>query len=106
MRNLSGKIEVIIMYEFRQEAEKKEIKSKVYLYLFAIAVVLNTIIDFLGFGTEKISDLRVIFSLLCYGVIFYFGLQRKLWAQLMIKFIVWLNVFLLVIIIVVKVLSL
>ncbi|KAF0821285.1 hypothetical protein KIS1582_5007 [Cytobacillus firmus] len=41
-----------------------------------------------------------------YGVIFYFGLRRKLWAKFIIKIMVWLNIILLFIIIVVTVLGL
>ena len=94
------------MYEFKDEFERKEKNFKIYLFLFAITVLINTFIDFFDLGIEKVSEYRVVISLLIYGVIYYFGLCRKLWAEFIIKFFVWLNIILLFIIITVKVLGL
>ncbi len=94
------------MYDFKHESERKEKKFKIYLYLFAITVLINTFIDFFDLGIEKVSEFRVVISLLIYVVILYFGLRRKLWAEVIIKFFVWLNIILLLIIINAKVLGL
>ena len=94
------------MYEFKHESERKEKIFKVYLFLFTITVLIYTFIDFFDLGIEKKSEFRVVISLLIYRVILYFGLRRKLWAEVMIKFFVWLNIILLFIIITVKVLGL
>jgi hypothetical protein len=91
------------MYEFKVESKRKENRNKIYLCVFIIAVIINTFIDFLDFGIEKVSLLRKITSLLLYGIILYFGLQRKIWAEFLIKFLVWLNIILLIIIITVKI---
>lgn len=94
------------MYDFKHESERKEKKFKIYLYLFSITVLINTFIDFFDLGIEKVSEFRVVISLLIYVVILYFGLRRKLWAEVIIKFFVWLNIILLLIIINAKVLGL
>jgi len=94
------------MYEFKYESERKEKKYKLYLFLFIITVLINTFIDIFDLGIEKVSGFRIVSSLLFYGIILYFGLRRKLWADFMIKFFVWLNIILLFIIITVKVLGL
>lgn len=91
------------MYETKDETQRKERKFKIYLLLFVISVLINTFIDFLDLGIEEVSKFRVVISLLIYGIILYFGLRRKLWAEVIIKFIVWLNIILLLIIITVKV---
>lgn len=94
------------MYEFKYESERKEIKYKIYLFLFIITVLINTFIDIFDLGIEKVPGIRIVISLLIYGIILYFGLRKKLWAEVMIKFFVWLNIILLFIIITVKFLGL
>ncbi|CAH0266679.1 hypothetical protein SRABI133_03545 [Peribacillus simplex] len=94
------------MYEFKDESQRKEKKFKIYIFLFPMSVLINTFIDFFDLGIEKVSEFRVVLSLFFYGVILYFGLRRKFWAEVMIKFFVWLNIILLLIIITVKVLGL
>jgi hypothetical protein len=94
------------MYEFKYESERKEKKYKLYLFLFIITVLINTFIDIFDLEIEKVSGFRIVSSLLFFGIILYFGLRRKLWAEFMIKFFVWLNIILLFIIITVKVLGL
>ena len=94
------------MYEFKDEFERKEKKYKIYLYLFIISVLINTFIDIFDLGIEKVSGVSIVISLLFFGVILYFGLRRKFWAEVMIKFFVWLNIILLFLIITVKILGL
>ncbi|MDF9759500.1 hypothetical protein OKW24_001273 [Peribacillus simplex] len=94
------------MYEFKEEFDRKEKIYKIYLFLFIISVLINTFIDIFDLGIEKVSGVRIVISLLIYSVIFYFGLRRKFWAELMIKFFVWLNIILLFLIITVKILGL
>ncbi|OKL37536.1 hypothetical protein BLL40_04300 [Domibacillus mangrovi] len=94
------------MYEFKYESKKKEKKYKIYLFVFIITVLINTFIDIFNLGIEKISGFRIASSLLFYGIILYFGLHRKFWAEFMIRFFVWVNIILLFIIITVKILRL
>jgi hypothetical protein len=94
------------MYEFKEESERKEKIIKIYLFLFAVTALINTVIDFFGLGTEKVSGYRIVISLSVYAFILYLGLRRKLWAVVMIKFFVWLNIILLFIILTVKALGL
>jgi len=89
------------MYEFKDEFERKEKKFKIYIFLFVISVLINTFIDFDDLGIK-----REVYSLLFFCFILYFGLRRKLWAEVIIKFFVWLNIILLFLIIIVKVLGL
>ncbi|SMQ78126.1 hypothetical protein SAMN05444673_3254 [Bacillus sp. OV166] len=89
------------MYEFKDEFERKEKKFKTYIFLFVISVLINSFIDFNDLGIK-----REVYSLLFFCVILYFGLRRKLWAEFIIKFFVWLNIILLFLIIIVKVLGL
>lgn len=63
------------MYEFKYESERKEIKYKIYLFLFIITVLINTFIDIFNLGIEKVSGFRIVISLLIYGIILYFGLR-------------------------------
>ncbi|MFP5109033.1 hypothetical protein ACSU6B_20060 [Neobacillus sp. C211] len=94
------------MYEFKEEFDKKEKKYQIFLFLFIISVLINTFIDIFDLGIEKVSRVRIVISLLIYSVILYFGLRRKFWAELMIKFFVWLNIILFLLIITVKILGL
>ncbi|MBT2730812.1 hypothetical protein J7E63_28800 [Bacillus sp. ISL-75] len=94
------------MYEFKDKSEKKRKKYKIYLFLYIISVLINTFIDIFDLGFEKVSGVRIVISLLFYGVVLYFGLRRKFWAEVMIKFFVWLNIILLFFIITVKILGL
>ncbi len=89
------------MYEFKDESVRKEKKFKTYIFLFVISVLINTFIDFDDLGIK-----REVYSLLFFCVILYFGLRRKFWAEVIIKFFVWLNIILLFLIIIVKVLGL
>ncbi|SNT56862.1 hypothetical protein SAMN05444672_15622 [Bacillus sp. OK838] len=91
------------MYEFKEEFDRKEKKYKIYLFLFIISVLINTFIDIFDLGIEKVSGVRIVISLLIYSVIFYLGLRRKFWAELIIKFFVCLNIILLFLIITVKI---
>lgn len=93
------------MLEFKDEFERKERNYKRYLFLFVITVLIHTFIDFFDLGIDNVSKLRVVISLLFYGVILYYGLRRKIWAEVMIKFFVWVNIILLVIIITVTVIG-
>ncbi|PGY07783.1 hypothetical protein [Bacillus sp. AFS031507] len=94
------------MYEFKDESERKEKKIRYTYFLFIISVLINTFIDIFDLAIEKVSEVRIVISLIFYGVILYFGLRRKFWAEVMIKFFVWLNIILLVLIITVKILGL
>ena len=94
------------MYEFQEESERIERRYKAYLFVFIITVLINTFIDLFDLGIEKVSIYRTVISLLVYSIIFYFALRRKLWANLMIKFFVWLNIFIFFLFVTVKILEL
>jgi hypothetical protein len=94
------------MYEFKEESERKEKRYKAYLFVFIITVLTNTVIDLFDLGIEKVSMYRIVINLLVYSIIFYFALSRKLWANLMIKFFVWLNIIIFLLIVTVKILGL
>lgn len=94
------------MYEFQEESERIERRYKAYLFVFIITVLINTFIDLFDLGIEKVSIYRTVISLLVYSIIFYFALRRKLWANLMIKFFVWLNIFIFFLFVTVKILGL
>ena len=94
------------MLEFKDEFERKERNFKRYLFLFVIAVLVHTFIDFFDLGIERVSKIRVVISLLSYGIILFFGLRRKLWAEVMIKIFVWVNIILIFLIIIVTVFGL
>jgi hypothetical protein len=94
------------MYEFKEESESKEKRYRAYLFVFIITVLINTFIDLFDLGIEKVSMYRIVIGLLVYSIIFYFALRRKLWANFMIKFFVWLNIFLFLLIVTVKILVL
>lgn len=93
------------MYEFRHEFEKKEKKFKLYLLLFIISSLIYLSLIFMDFWIGKISGLRFVVSLLFYVLVLYFGLRRKLWAEWFIKFLVWMNIICLIIVILVKILE-
>jgi hypothetical protein len=94
------------MYEFKEESGRKEKRYKAYLFVFIITVLINTFIDLFDLGIEKVSMYRIVISLLVYFIIVYFALRRKLWANLMIKFFVWLNIFIFLLIVTVNILGL
>ncbi|TWT27247.1 hypothetical protein [Planomicrobium sp. CPCC 101110] len=94
------------MKKFEWESEIERKKQKFYLVSFALAASIHIFISFFGLGTEKSSEFHVISSFLFYAIVFYLGLQKKFWAEFIIKFFVWLNVFLLFVIAAVKILEL
>lgn len=91
---------------FKEESERREKRYKAYLFVFIITVLISTFIDLFDLGIEKVSMHRIVISLLVYSIIFYFALRRKLWANLIIKFFVWLNIFIFFLIFTVKILGL
>lgn len=91
------------MYEFKHESQKKERKFKLYFFLFIISVLVNVYLDFFDFGIRKTSGFNIVANLLISATILYFGLRRKLWAEWFIKFLVWINVIFLIIVILVKI---
>ena len=70
------------MYECKDEFERKENKYKIYLFLFIISVLINTFIDIFDLAIEEVSVVRIVISLLLYGVILYFGLRGKFGLRL------------------------
>ena len=81
------------MYHSQQEVQKKEKQFKSYVILFSVFVLLNVILYFI-----EGDNLRGIITLLVAGIVLYFGFQKKYWAELIIKFIVWVYFVLLIII--------
>ncbi|WKA56538.1 hypothetical protein [Planococcus shixiaomingii] len=94
------------MHDYEIGYDSKGKKYKLYLIAFVAAALIHTLVDFFGLGFTKVTGFRLIGSVLFYVVIFYFGLRRKLWAEFIIKFFIWLNVLILLLIIIVKSLGL
>ncbi|MEM5011346.1 hypothetical protein WKH57_11545 [Niallia taxi] len=80
------------MYEFQHEARKKTKIHNVYIVLFIIASIVNSILILID---GQIT--RGLFSLLLFLVLLYFGRRKKSWAMLIIKFMVWLHIILLIV---------
>ncbi|MGG0737542.1 hypothetical protein [Niallia taxi] len=80
------------MYEFQHEARKKTKIHNVYIVLFIIASIVNSILILIE---GQIT--RGLFSLLLFLVLLYFGRRKKSWAMLIIKFMVWLHIILLIV---------
>ncbi|MDL4839959.1 hypothetical protein [Aquibacillus rhizosphaerae] len=71
-----------------QSWQDKEKKDNVYLVLFMVAAIINTIYDLFYFGLS----VRVVIFLLFYIILFYLGLRRARWAEVLIKIYVWVTV--------------
>ncbi|WP_409304957.1 hypothetical protein [Peribacillus sp. SCS-155] len=94
MMYLNEEPEVNAMYQFEKEAQRKEKTYKIYVVLFVISALINVILMF-----TNDSILRGVVSLLLFSIILYHGLKKKDWAELIVKFVVWIHIFLLLIII-------
>lgn len=94
------------MHEFNRENKNKRRRQKFYLIAFAFAASIHLFMNFFGLGAEKFSGFRMICSVLFFTVVFYFGVRRKFWAEIIIKPFVWLNIFLLLLIIIITSLGL
>ena len=68
-------------------------KEKIYVTLFILSVLINVVLFFID-G----SILRGIVSLLVFTIVLYYGLRKKVWAALIIKYMVWIHIVLLFII--------
>ncbi|MDN7242225.1 hypothetical protein QWY14_10470 [Planococcus sp. N028] len=95
-----------MMHEFQRESETKRKKRKFYLSAFILIVAIYTVMDIFDSGIESVSRFRIISSLLFNAVVFYLALRRKFWAEFIVKMMVWMNVFLLLLIITVTILGL
>ena len=80
------------MYQFQHEVQRKEKIYKVYVILFIISILINVALFFVD-G----SILRGIVSLLFLSIVLHYGLLKKVWARLIVKFMVWLHMVLLLI---------
>ena len=78
------------MYQFQHEVKRKEKIYKAYVILFIISVLINVVLFFVD-G----SILRGIVSLLVFSIVLYYGLRKKVWAELIVKCIVWMHLVLL-----------
>lgn len=81
------------MYQFQHERQRKEKIYKVYVILFIISVLINAVSLFVN-G----SIFRGILCLLFFSIVYHYGLRKNVWAVLIVKFIVWIHIFLLFII--------
>lgn len=93
------------MYEFKHESEKKERKFKLYLILFILSRLVHVCLDFFDFGIGKTFGMRIVGNLLFSVTILYFGLHKKAWAEWLIKFLVWVDIILLILAVLVMVLK-
>jgi hypothetical protein len=81
------------MYQSQQEIQKKEKQYKVYVILFILFTLINVILYIV-----EGSIIRGIVTLLVFAIVVYFGLQKKFWAEVLIKFMVWIYVIIIIII--------
>ena len=82
-----------MMDHSQQEVQRKEKNFKTYVILFIVFVLINVVLYFV-----EGNILRGIFTLLGFSIVLYFGLQKKYWAELVIKTIVWVYVVILIMI--------
>ena len=80
------------MYEFKREVQRKNKTFKVYISLFLLSALINLYNFLIDFDMNLISKIRFISALIFYVIIFYLGLKRKPLAEIFIKFIVWINI--------------
>ncbi|PGZ93958.1 hypothetical protein [Bacillus sp. AFS029533] len=81
------------MYQFTNEKRKEKI-YKLYLILFIVSALINEILIF-----ADGNMIRGIASLLFYFIVMFFGLQRKAWSVIIIKFMVWIHIIILLLMI-------
>ncbi len=74
------------MYEFEQESRKKAKGTNTYIVLFVISFFVN-LLFFLIEG----NIIRSLFSFGFFLLVLVFGLRKKLWALIIIKYTVWLH---------------
>ncbi|WP_274654549.1 hypothetical protein [Paenibacillus humicola] len=79
------------MYLLTHEYRKKEKIFKLYLALFVLFGVVNTILIFFDSGIGKSSGLQIAANLSGSAVICDFAWRRKGWAVYVMKFAVWTN---------------
>ena len=82
-----------MMDHSQQEVQRKEKNFKTYVILFIVFILINVVLYFV-----EGNILRGIFTLLGFSIVLYFGLQKKYWAELVIKTIVWVYVVILIMI--------
>lgn len=80
------------MYRFQHEVQRKEKIYKVYVILYVISGLINVALFFVD-G----SIFRGIVSLLLFFIVLHYGLRKKVWAELIVKCMVWIHIVLLLI---------
>lgn len=80
------------MYQFAHELKRNDKYNKAYVILFIVAALFN-VVSFFVDG----SVIRGVASLLFFSIILRYGIRKKLWAELIIKFMVWLHIVLVVV---------
>ncbi|RFU62213.1 hypothetical protein D0463_13620 [Bacillus sp. V59.32b] len=75
------------MYQFEHELQRERKIYKAYVILFIVSALFNVI----SFFVEG-NILRGVVTLLFSPIILHYGLRKKLWAELFIKFTVWLHI--------------
>lgn len=73
-------------------------KKKRYLYAFFFLALINTVQHVYDMNSDITSLYRLVGGVIFYASLIYFGLREKKWAEIAIKFVVWLNVIVLFII--------
>ncbi|UTT41597.1 hypothetical protein [Exiguobacterium aurantiacum] len=72
--------------------------KKRYLYAFLLLALFNTVLHAYDTGSVASSPFQLVGGLVFYTTLLYFGLKEIRWAEIAIKFVVWLNVIVLFII--------
>lgn len=78
------------MYQFQHEVKRKEKIYRIYVILFIISVLINVVLFFV-----EGRILRGIVSLLVFSIVLHYGLRKKVWAGLIVKCMVWIQLVLL-----------
>ena len=85
------------MYEFEHEIKRKEKIYKYYIILYILSALIN-----LSFLLMDGEILRGISSFLFALIVLNFGLRKKGWAIWIIKYMVWINIIVLIFILIAK----
>lgn len=80
------------MNQSQQDLDKEKI-YKIYVILFIILTLLNIVL----FVVEG-SIIRGIITLIVFSVVLYYGLQKIYWAEIIIKYMVWVYIVIIIII--------
>lgn len=80
------------MYQFQHEVQRKERIDRVYVILFIVYSLVNLALQFAG-GNILNGIVNLLFSF----IVLHYGLRKKFWAEIFIKYTVWIYTVLLLV---------